>query len=562
MTDQNNSNLKHLKYQLLSHLDFEKVKYEDAKTNMKKVLENICPHSLLLHLVNCLIPFLQIFYLHSNLFLSSNQISIMIITFGISFFFLKIFSSFCIEYFIDEFLKIKLLHLQINKKYYEMGDLFRKTVILSITLIVLFYFPMIYSFDSILNFFLFDQLTRERIYTYLKINFFTITFLSLNKGLYNLLYSLQRYRMINMSIFLKFIINLTFCKFFCKKNFNFFYLSGIAYSDLIAEMSMMLCLVISQYVNNPYPQVWIRLNLIIFKEMKEFVFEIFFKNLFFHTIKSIISFLIFNSWKEFLVIINIIFWFDYQDQNLILMKENLLILTFIMNLFFCNIKFTKKKGLNDIQLFFNDMCSKNEYYYLSPVRKRVPTSIIEYKNRQNLLSGIKYSNSNPNLAHLNENYEKLSIIKTQIFSCLLINFFSFLILYLLFFLKIEFFSIKINQETSDKFQFRGEIKKLFIILVLVINGGINCLCNELYLINDLLENSNCFKQLVISYLFSFLGFIYMCNYFQLNLILILVSFYFGNVFLFYKLYKYIEQADMRIITIQKMQLKDNFFEDE
>lgn len=574
MTDHNNSNHHNLRYQLLPHLDFEKVKFADAKTNVKKILENICPVKLLLHLVNSLIPFIQIFYLQSNTFLSSvdkgNQISIIIITYGIALFYFKTFGSICTDYIMDEYLTIKFYDLQIRKKYYEMGDLFRKGAILSIFLNMLIYFPIINSLDFFLDFFLFDQITRERIYDYLNINFFTIICLSFNKGIYNLLYSLQRYRMINISICLKFIINVTFCIFLSIKSFNFFFLSGIAWIDLISEISMMLCLVISQYVNNPFPQIWIKIKLVIFKEMKDFLIENIFNVFnFSQNIKLFISFSFFTYWREFLVLINIIFWFSYQDHKLIIMKEKLVIAILIMNLFFSNIKFTKKVGLNNMKIFFDDLYYKYVFSDLSPVNSEnceIPNltlDFIEYKNRQQFLSGNKFSNSNFNsntyYANQNENNEKLSIIKTQIFSCILINFFSFLIFYIISFIKLDFFVAKINQDQvnsgSDVFQTQSQgahISKLFVILILFLNGVINCLCNELNLINDLLENSDCFKQIIICFLFSFMGFIYICNNFPYNLIIILLSFYSGSYFMFYRLYNYVELADMRIITIQKI----------
>jgi hypothetical protein len=298
-----------------SLLKMKEIKFSEVKTNIKYIFEDFCFYTSTIYMISNLIPFFQILILK---FYSDQQSFfdyLIIYSFGI--FFSKILSS------INEiFLKISFIYMNemhINKDYYEIGNVLRKSILISLILnfLILFVFSMFKKYFII------------EVYTYLIISLFAQNLYSINSHLFHLNYISNRKKEILSGKFIKIMSNVFICFMLINpsnernielsqnQSSNIIYsydLYIFAVSDLLSDFCLFLYFLYAQLKFNPYPQVWIHFNIISIFKFKEItqIFKVYFSNF------LIIDFII-DVWYEILAVINIQF-FSHNYFSLIIIS--------------------------------------------------------------------------------------------------------------------------------------------------------------------------------------------------------------------------------------------------
>lgn len=477
--------------------DFEKennnyLKYNNIQVDIKDNIHNLCLSSIFQALLINLIPIMQLFYTGNIDTSVEKNIKLNLIIFGQCILIFHIFTFF-IDYTSDKLIKT-IFYLLFDKNYYEIGKTFRKTAIILVPISFILYLPGILIAHYLT--------TSTCIIQYLYINLITLVCLSFNKLLHSMIYTFQKNGIINMSCFLKFVVNLTLCKYFAQRYPDWYFINGIAWADAISEISVSILLTIYMHINNPYPQTWIDLNLNIFNLNELIIYAL--ENVL--ILKEMISYILPNLSKEILVLIYI--FLELEDDKYIF--------DFVFFILFNNL------------LFKSQICSQ---------RKTIQNIQLYFWNIKKEQQSSKF------IDNQNNNKELLLIIKKSVNGCILISFLAFLILSISYFLDIfSIFSV-------DKFSF-------FYILLISINGTANSLLNELFVINKQLYNMKLYSVIYIGYLtLSLSAFILIIILRLENIYTLLLSLCIAEFYVIYNLYKYILQFDVRVVILsQLMQL--------
>jgi hypothetical protein len=223
------------------NIDFSRVKYENVKVNIKNIIENFCIHSFFQHFLENSIPLIQIYYFIDVDFQNNyNKTNIknesLFCIFCLSLISLQMIYSF--SNFIHEITFQKFSKYFLDKKYYDLGDLFRKVVIITEILNVIFYFPLILTIYYFLKMFLFydNLILLSKIYDYHYINFFALMFYCFSNPLSNMLYVFKSQSITDLNFFFKFVVNVTFCRYFKKKSPYWYFMNGIAFANVFGEI--------------------------------------------------------------------------------------------------------------------------------------------------------------------------------------------------------------------------------------------------------------------------------------------------------------------------------------
>ena len=398
--------------------DFSDVKYEDVKVEIKSLFTKAFNfESFLMSFLSQLTIIVQIYY-----FSSYDNFYSKLYIFSICCVYFKILSV--ITTYFQTYLSELLSQYFIEKKYYEMGDVFKKSIVMTEIINVIVYYPLKWF---VLDIFLTKVLTqklnysvendlstygKEKINQFLFMNFFVLLISTVGNLLCDVLMTFEAKMIINLNSVLKFVINVFFCKWFGKKSNQYLFVKGICYANIISEGVSLLFVFLTQKIKNPYPQAWTQFNLQLFTGQ---------------SFKSLLgSFDIFN-FASFIIL------FLYEDIFLVLFA-----LTSITS--------DKEKSIENYILFFGMLLIKNLLFKLKQKDKEEILSyyhsLSDTGNGDSLYNKLSYEYDSTN--QRNKNYEWILFIKTKIIGTIAINL-VIAIIYLIFYFFNGFSLIKINE---------------------------------------------------------------------------------------------------------------------
>jgi hypothetical protein len=513
-----------LKSKLCLDFKYEDVKFEGVKINMRNIFENICFPSFLENLFQSIIPMVQLYYLTKFEPEDKNEKFFDLQTFGVALYFNN-FLMLTINYIIDAATE-KFIKLFQDKKYFELGEIFKTTILLCVLLQIFLYFPIKWIGTSLINFVLIDENTKsyslvislcKNINIYICIKFFANFFMCFNKPLSNLIYVFGKKGIILVSSFIQILLNSMYCNYFYKQHLFSNFLTACAVADVLTELGLLLFLFLAQYLTNPYPQAWVNLSLQIldYRKLQEFPNELDLKNW-----RKFGIFYFLNFWGETLMLLYIFTNFDhmdlfinnYADSWVIKNVRTIIFLSLLKNVFYGFTRLTKRKIIIFLNLVL-PQAIKPDYMEL-------------FIQRQNKI--------------VLDNKQLFKHLKSKAISAFVLCIINFI-----FLLTIYFFGFIHIILPRENFKFSG-------VMALSTNGILNAVNLELLVINKAFKNTKIFQTLSEGYfLLSFLSYIVVISVTTSSPFLV-VSLAFGNVYSIYRFYYFILQIDLRMLQLDSL----------
>lgn len=398
-------------------LDFSDVKYEDVKVEIKSLFTKAFNFEAFLQsFLSQLTIIVQIYYISSY----QNFYSKLFI-FSICCIYFKILSS--ITTYFQNWLGEKLSQNYIEKKYYEMGDIFKKALVINQIINIVVYFPLKFLLNILLTKFLMQKLNysdelnlssygMDKLNDYLLLNFFTLLMNTGNNLLCDVLMTFEAKTVLNLNSGLKFVINIFCLKIFSKQNDEYLFVNGICYSNLISEGVSIIFLFLTQKIKNPNPQAWAQFNLQIFTG---------------------------QSYKTLLSNFDV---FDFLSSTLLFLYEDIFLLLFSLTVVTSN----KTESIENYILFFGMILIKD---LLFKIKQKDKEQILSYYHSlcdsaggDSLYNKLSYEYDSTN--QKNKNYEWMMFIKTKIIGTAAVNI-VIAVVYLLFYFLNGFTLLKINE---------------------------------------------------------------------------------------------------------------------
>ena len=536
-----------------SKIDLKRVKFCDIHIDIKKIIDRICLLSVLNHFLLRIIPFMQIYYLsidrkdekvsenneigivYDKIY-EENKLKVKIFTFLIGWIGLK-FLFLPTEY-INDAVSMKYFNYFKRKKYYEIGVLFRNSCVICLVINVIYYFPFIHIANIFLNniFTLTSDneknlsqlqmlILSRKIIGCLNMNFFALIFYSINKPLQNMILCFESKKKILLNNFLRFILTVTLCKYFSKKDPEFYFLIGVGSASVISEIVCLIFLIITQSLTNPYPQTWIKINLSVIRESRYLDFiKINFLNS-----KKILVFLFMNYFKELILIVYLLI-----SANLT-KRVNLWKLEFIDDITICIFSFLC------VSVFFNNfiitkvntILSLNKHTKTFSLKNPLETNF--YKEGSKKLLGL-FTTQRDEV--FNNNLDIMVLIKTIVFYCLFLNLTFVIVFSLLNFL--------------DCFSFLGVSMNFSISFIVIFSGLFYSTSGEFFTLNKKLENKHYFYQVVIAHICSAIIFLIVSFIIQVNCYIFIILCHLGYFYLCYVFWNFLRHLDIRIVVFEKI----------
>lgn len=392
--------------------------------------------------------------------------------------------------------------LYLNKNYTEMNILYKKTLINSIIIHIISFFPLKWGGIYILkNIYLirqhpnFAENSLLKVEQYINFHFWVSLIACLTNAITQILLLLNYNNVVTCGNILRFLINIFFSVFYWKKYEDEYFVKGLSFADLIGE-------------------IFVGIYLIIIKCK--------FIDLSQNDLTS------FNNYVEELNLKNFIYYFliYFYDESFI-----------ILYVFF----FVKNYEISYFNFFFMCFIFKNMFFKIP--RKDEINILMFYKN-------IYYESSENINNELNskflmsKNYEWMLFIKEKTIKILILNIIIAL-LYFVFYLCKGFQIIDINE------------KNLLLIILFGINGIIEQL--GLFIINTekiiIYSSVQSFYIFFIGFILSFISFFFIIKATHSitgGVAVIYITFY----YIFFKVYPIIKNSDTKLFNINKILFKE------
>jgi hypothetical protein len=411
-------------------------------------------------------------------------------------------------YFKDKII-FKLNILFTNKKFYEMGDLF-KIGLLILEIINLVYFILKLIIFPLMNYFFisyikveYQQNSYNKIEIFINLNFITLIFKIINEMFLNIYIMFKAYLIINSNNISKFIIKLFLCKFYITNYKEWYFINGICYSNIISEIFSLIFLISSQYIKNYYPQTWSKFTLNLFKNNILSTF----KDLF--DIKDFIIKIILEYYDFFFLILYNISYIEYNNYN-------------IINFYFTMILFKH---------LFHGM-KGNEINELMKIYKSLK---IGEQDDEYEFSNYDYDTR----IKENKNYEWIQFIKSKIIGTLILNI-IFCLFFILFYLFNGYKIINIEESFLILIITFGIISIIEFTSKIIITLYITCF-----------NNQKLFFYLTIGFIGSII--LFYLNYLLIKSFLIMIIFIYSTFYIiFIRFYPEIQKIDLDFITINEL----------
>lgn len=496
------------KNQLLG--DFTDVKYEDIKIEMKSVLNTFSIEKYLQSFCHTLVFIGQIyFFSKAEDFLSKFFLYI------ISLITLRLLFS-ATNYF-QLVISQEISTLFCIKNYYEIGNLFKKAILVAECLNVILYFPFKFLFQFLLNILILNKaplstiltipidICKEKLRTFLYLNFYSLLMYSVNSILSDIIFTFQMKSIININSIIRVVVNITVCHYFNKKSPDNYFMNGIAYANILTDAFSLIFLMFLQHIKNPYPQAWVQFNLQIFSFSSfRSIFSLF-------DYANFLSYIILHSWDDFFILI-------YSCISL------------------------TQESIQTLLILFSLMLFKHLFFY---IKRKDKEEIIEYyqqlegNSSTSMFNKLSYEYDSPNQG-TKGNFQWMMFIKTKLMGTIVINFIIGII-YVLFYL---FGGFKVLKQ---------EILGWWYIIPFYAFNAIAEQCSyQMKGIREYLLKKNSLIFILIAFAISLMGFVLFKIFFGDYFIMLILGLHAGYYFLLYKFYPEIKNVDMRIVNLEML----------
>ena len=401
--------------------------------------------------------------------------------------------------------------LYLSKNYNGITILYKKSIINSIIIYIISFFPIKWAGVYILqNIYLirqhpnFVEISLLKVEQYIKIHFWVSLIGYLTNAITQILFYLNNNNFVTYGNILRFLINISFSIFYRKKYGDEYFVRGLSFADVIGEIFVGIYLFIIKYRFINLSQNDFSISSTSFNNFVEVL-----------NLKNFIYYFLIYFYDESFMILYVFFFVkNYEITNF-----NFFFMCFIFkNMFF---KIPRKDELN-IFMFY-----KNIYYESS-----------ENKSTENI------NNELDSKFHMSKNYEWMIFIKEKTIKLLILNIIIAL-LYFVFYLCKGFQIVDIKE------------KNILLIILFAINGIIEQL--GLFIINVeklIFSNGQSFNIFFIGFIISFISFIFIIkatNNISGGVAVIYITFY----YIFFKFYPIIKNSDIKLFNINKI-----FFQEE
>lgn len=500
------------KTQLLG--DFSDVKYEDIKIEMKTVLKTFSIDRYIQSFCQTLIFIGQIYY-----FSKSEDFSSKFFLYILSLITLRILYS--ATHYFQLVVSQEICAFFCIKNYYEIGNLFKKSIFVAECFNAIFYFPFKYLFQFLLNLFIFNKdslatvlaipidLCKSKLSTFLTLNFYSLLLYSIHSILGDIIFTFQMRSIIYINSIIRVILNITFCYYYNKNTPGDYFMQGIAYANITTDAFSLIFLAVFQHIKNPYPQAWVQFNLQIFS------FGSFTAILGLFNYADFLTYIILHSWDGFFILV-------YSCSS-----------------------FTQD-SIRTISILFSLMLFKYLFYY---IKRKDKEEIIEYYqqlqgNNSSMFNKLSYEYDSPNQG-TKGNFQWMLFIKTKLMGSVVINFIIGII-YVVFYLFGGF--TLLNQEVEGWW---------YVIPFYTLNAMVEQCAYQMKGIRDHLLKKNSLVLVLMAFGISLGGFILFKMLVGDYFIMLILGIYLGYYFLLYKFYPEIKNVDMRIVNLEMLMHSSN-----
>ena len=483
--------------------ELQNIFFKDINITFKEMIKiSFSLEGFLYSFLNYLALFFQIFFF-SNFENFSLNLYIFVIC-------LLTFKFLCLItiYFKDKII-FKLNILFTNKKFYEMGDLY-KIGLLILEIINLLYFILKLVIFPLINYFFisnilfqYQETSYNKIEIFLNLNFITLIFKIINEMFLNIYIMFKANLIINSNNISKIIIKIFLCKFYTTNYKEWYFIKGICYSNIISELFSLIFLISSQYIKNYYPQTW-----------SKFTFNLF-KNNILSNFKDLFDL------KEFIIKIIL----EYYDFFFLILYNISCIKNYNYNI--SNFYFT----MILIKHLFHEM-KGNEINELMKIYKSLK---IGEQDDEYEFSNYDYDTR----IRENKNYEWIQFIKSKILGTLTLHV-IFCIFFILFYLFNGYKIINIEESFLSIIIIFGIISIIEYTSKIIITLYIICF-----------DNQKLFFYLTIGFIGSII--LFYLNYLFIKSFLIMIIFIYSTFYIiFIRFYPEIQKIDLDFITINEL----------
>ena len=409
----------------------------------------------------------------------------------------------------------KIQNFYLNRNYEGMNLSYKKSLIMSIIIHAISYFPIkwivMYIFTN-------TYLTKQnpnfvggsifKVGQYITIHFWAVLFGCLTNALSQILSLLNFDKYVTYGNIIRIAVNIIFGVFYRKKYGDDYFVRGLSYADVIGELCVGIYLIIMQNMLNPLSQDFLSFNMEIVQ----------------------------NAIKTFSDVLNIngfivYFLLNFYDEIFMLLYVYL---------------FVKEYEVSWYNFYFICFIFKNMFFKI-PRNDQLNIYTFHKKLHSSSIDNINPSQLNYDFdsrSQTNKNYEWMFFIKKKVTNILALNI-SMAIIYLLFYLFKGFQIVDITKQN------------ILVIILFGINGIIEQL--GLFIKNVetfiFLDNQS-FIALCMGVGASFLCFIimYLIVHSMAGVVLVIYLTYY---YIFFKFYPLVKNADMKIINMNVASLTEN-----
>ena len=412
----------------------------------------------------------------------------------------------------QSYISSKLQNYFLDKKYTEMSETFKQSLITSIIIHVITYFPIkwlvMYIFTN-------TYLTKQnptfvggsiaKVGQYITIHFWSALFAILTKAISQIfnLFNLERY--VTYGNIISLLINIIFGVFYRSKYGDDYFVRGLSFADVVGELCVAIFYIAMQQMSNPLTHDLMQINFSSITNTWNYIAESF-------DIYGFVFWILNCFYDEIFMLLYVFFFVSNYDIT----WYNFYFISFIFK-----------------NMFFK--CARNDQ--------------MEVYNFYNNLSRSTMDNFNPSSltydfdseAKNDKNFSWMFFIKRKIITILALNIFLGII-FIIFYLINGYYIVEIRK--SD----------LLVIILFAVDGIIEEL--GLFVKNVegcIFQNSQIFNAFGLGLIISIVAYAILYFIFKSMSAVVLVM-YLTFYFIFFKFYPVIKNTDMKLINL-KMQIK-------
>ena len=408
----------------------------------------------------------------------------------------------------------KIQNFYLNRNYEGMNLSYKKSLIMSIIIHAISYFPIkwivMYIFTN-------TYLTKQnpnfvggsifKVGQYITIHFWAVLFGCLTNALSQILSLLNYDKYVTYGNIIRIAVNIIFGVFYRNKYGDDYFVRGLSYADVIGELCVGIYLIIIQNMLNPLSQDYLSFNMEIIQNAIKTYNEVL-------NLNGFIFYLLLNFYDEIFMLLYVFLFVKEYEVT----WYNFYFICFIFkNMFF--------------KIPRNDQLTIYTFY------KKL------HNDSMDNINPAPFNYDFDSKSQTNKNYEWMFFIKKKVINTLSLNIFMALI-YILFYLFKGFHIVDITKQN-------------FLVIILF---GINGIIEQLGLFIKNVETfiilkTQSFNALWMGVGVSFICFIimYLVTHSMAGVVLVIYLTYF---YIFFKYYPIVKNTDMKLINMNVDLLTD------